>query len=65
MKVNTKLSVAGCWKMVNAIQNGKTAKEVRSRCMIAEQWLKENEVIDNAEYDELMMAVAFLYREAR
>lgn len=65
MEINTKLSLTGCWKMVNAIQNGRTSKEVRNRCMIAEQWLKKNEVIDNDEYDDLMRAVSYLYREAK
>lgn len=64
MKINTKLSVAGCWKMVNAIQNGGTADEIRNRCTIAEQWLKRNEVIDNDQYNDLMLAVSYLYRES-
>ncbi len=64
MGINTKLSVNGCWKMVNAIQNGKTAEEIRSRCAIAEQWLKGNEIISNSEYDELMDTVAYFYRES-
>ena len=63
MAINKKLSVRGCWKMVNAIQNAKTLEEVRERCAIAQDWLKENEVIDNEAYDELMMAVSFIYRE--
>ena len=63
MKINTKLSVAGCWKMVNAIQNGETDDEIRSRCLIAEQWLKHNEVITNAQYNDLMIAVSYIYRE--
>lgn len=64
MKVNRQLSVKGCWNMVNAIQGGRTPQEIRERCNIAEEWLTQNEVISNDQYDELMMAVAFLYRES-
>ena len=64
-EINTKLSLAGCWKMVNAIQNGKTEGDVRHRCYIAEQWLKANEIISNDDFDELMMTVSYWYREAK
>ena len=64
MEINKTLSKAGCWKMVNAIQNGKTPEEIRERCRIAESWLMANEIIDNEEYDELMMTVAYLRRES-
>jgi len=63
-EINTKLSLKGCWKMVNAIQNGKTAEEIRERCRIAEQWLTKNEIISIDEYDSLMMAVSSLHRES-
>lgn len=64
MNINESLSLNGCWKMVNAIQNGKTPKEIRERCNIAEEWLNANKVIDTAQYDDLMMAVSYLYRES-
>lgn len=64
MTINKKLSVSGCWKMVNAIQNGKTPEEIRSRCRIAEEWLNENEIIDNDTYNSLMMTVSFIHRES-
>lgn len=64
MTINRTLSVKGCWAMVNNIQNARTPKEVRERCGIAEEWLKANEVITADEYDELMMSVAYLYRES-
>lgn len=64
MAINKRLSVRGCWRMVNAIQNGKDAKEVRERCDIAEEWLKANEVISNEEYDGLMRTVTYLYGES-
>jgi len=64
MEINTKLSVNGCWKMVNAIQNGKTPEEIRKRCVIAAKWLDKNEVINFEQYDELMIAVSFLHRES-
>ena len=64
MSINTKLSYKGCWRMVNACQNGKTPSEIRSRCDTAEAWLNANEVISNEQYNELMMAVSFLYRES-
>jgi hypothetical protein len=64
MNINTKLSVDGCWKMVNAIQNGKDAEDIRNRCHIAEVWLKANEIIDNDEYNDLMMTISYLHRES-
>ena len=62
--INVNLSYEGCWKMVNAIQNGETPAEIRERCTIAKRWLMANEVIDNEQFDDLMMAVTWLYREA-
>lgn len=50
--------------MVNAIQNGKTPLEIRQRCNIAEKWLVENEVISYDEYNDMMMAISYLYRES-
>lgn len=64
MTINRNLSVNGCWKMVNAIQNGTTPAEIRERANIAEQWLTANVVIDNDTYDELMNTVAFIVRES-
>lgn len=64
MAINTKLSLNGCWKMVNAIQGGRTPAEIRKRCNIAEEWLNANEIISNEEYDDLMMTVSYLYRES-
>lgn len=64
MSINTKLSLAGCWRMVNAIQNGKTPSEIRQRCYIAENWLNHNEVIGIDDYDSLMNTVAYLHRES-
>lgn len=63
-QINKRLSVNGCWKMVNAIQNGKTPEEIRQRCAIAMNWLDENEVIDNDTYNDLMMTVSWLQRES-
>lgn len=64
MSINTNLSLDKCWKMVNRIQLGKTPEEVRDRCHTAETWLKANKVISNEQFDELMMAVAYLHRES-
>lgn len=64
MSINTMLSVKGCWRMVNATQNGKTPKEIRERCGIAEEWLKANEVIDAEQYNDLMMALSYIFRES-
>ena len=64
MKINTMLSENGCWKMVNAIQNGNSPEEIRNRCAIAEEWLTANQVISTETYDELMMSVAFFHRES-
>lgn len=62
--INTNLSVEGCWKMVNAIQNGNTPQEIRKRCLIAEEWLKANTIITNDQYNDMMMAVSYLFRES-
>ena len=64
MEINTRLSVNGCWRMVNAIQNGRTAKEIRERCRIAIEWLNANKVIGYDQYNELMETVAYLHRES-
>ena len=64
MRINTGLSVKGCWRMVNAIQNGRTPQEIRERCRIAEEWLKANKVIDNDQYNDMMMEVSYLHRES-
>ena len=64
MEINKNLSPDRCWKMVNKIQLGKTAEEIRERCHVAEQWLMANVVITNEEYDDLMMAVSYLHRES-
>lgn len=62
--INPRLSVKGCWKMVNAIQNASTPKEVRERCDIAEEWLVANTVITSEEYNDLMMTLTYLFRES-
>ena len=64
MAINTKLSLTGCWRMVNAIQNGNTPEEIRRRCNVAEEWLRANELISNAQFDELMMTVSWINRES-
>ena len=50
--------------MINAIQNGKDAEDVRNRCRIAEEWLKANEIIDNETYNLMMITVSSLHRES-
>lgn len=64
MQINRTLSSKGCWKMVNAIQNGRTPEDVRTRASIAKQWLNANEIISIDEYDELMDTVAYIVRES-
>ena len=64
MAINTKLSLKGCWEMVNRIQLAHTPEEIRKRASIAGEWLKANEVVSNAEYDDLMMAVSYIVRES-
>lgn len=64
MGINRRLSLRGCWRMVNAIQNGETPKEIRNRAGIASEWLKANEVISIEDFDELMDTVAYLVRES-
>lgn len=64
MQINQNLSLNACWRMVNAIQNGRTSAEIRERCQIAEKWLTANKAITNEEYDDLMRTVAYLCRES-
>lgn len=64
MAINTKLSLKGCWKMVNAIWNGDTREEILRRCNVATEWLNANEVISAEEYNDLMVAVSMQTREA-
>jgi len=54
--VNQKLSVKGCWRMVNNV-------DTLEKAHIAEKWLKENEILSNDEYNDLMMALSYLTRE--
>lgn len=42
--------------MVNAVDS-------IPKAMTAEKWIKGNEVIDNATYNELMMALSYITRE--
>ena len=63
-KINKRLSLKGCWDMVNRIQLAGTQKGIRERCKIAEEWLVANEVIDTEDFDELMMEVSYLFRES-
>lgn len=63
-EINKKLSLKGCWNMVNRIQLANTPEQIRERCRIAEEWLTANEVISNEEYNELMKSVTYLNRES-
>lgn len=54
--VNPKLSLKGCWAMVNKV-------DTLEKLTIAEQWLKANEAITNDEYNDLMMALSYISRE--
>ena len=56
--INKKLSLKGCWAMVNRVDTIEKAN-------IAESWLRENELLSNEDYDDLMMALTYLYRDIR
>lgn len=64
MKINRSLSINGCWKMVNAIQNGKSPEDIRTRAAVATEWLNANEIISIEEYGALMNTVAYIVRES-
>jgi hypothetical protein len=64
MVINTMLSLNGCWRLVNATQNGKTPQEVRERCAVAEEWLTANKVISMDDYDDLMNTIAYIVRDS-
>ena len=59
------MTVNEYWNIVNNIQVGKTPGEVRQRCNEAEKLIRADKTMDNDTFDELMMAIAFLYREAK
>lgn len=63
-KVLNTLSSDQCWKMVNRIDLAPNAAEMRKRCIVAESWLVGNCIIDDEDFDQLMSAVAYLYRES-
>lgn len=56
IQVNPKLSLKGCWAMVNRVNT-------LEKLHIAKQWLKVNELITNDEYNDLMMALSYISRE--
>lgn len=55
MKEIKSLNLSQCWTMVNRISN-------MEQVAIAEEWLKKAN-ITTEEWDELMMAVSYIYRE--
>lgn len=63
MTINDTLSVKGCWRMVNRAQADDPKEQLR-RCRIADEWLKANKVIGNDDYNDLMMSLTYLMREA-
>ena len=64
MEINRKLSLKGCWKMVNKIQLAATPEGIRARCRVAQEWLDANQIISTEEYDELMQAMSYQFRES-
>ena len=54
--INPKLSLKGCWTMVNRVGNFE-------KLNIAYNWLRANEVITNEEYNDLMMTLSYISRE--
>ena len=64
MDINVNLSVKGCWRLVNGIQNGKTPAEIRERASIAEEWITANKNIDIDTYDDMMHTICYLINES-
>lgn len=64
MDINVNLSVKGCWRLVNGIQNGKTPAEIRERASIAEEWITANKNLDIDTYNDMMESIAYLIRES-
>lgn len=64
MGINRNLSLKGCWTMVNKIQLAATPEGIRERCRVAQEWLDANQVISIEEYDELMRALSYQFRES-
>lgn len=64
MDINVNLSVKGCWRLVNGIQNGKTPAEIRERASIAQDWITANKNLDIDTYNDMMDSIAYLIRES-
>ena len=64
MDINVNLSVKGCWRLVNGIQNGKTPAEIRERASIAEEWITANKNLNIDTYNDMMDSIAYLIRES-
>jgi hypothetical protein len=56
MKINTGVSVNALRGMVSRIPC-ENEQDTLDRCAVAERWIRANEVISDADYDELMAAV--------
>ena len=54
--VNTKLSLKGCWEMVNRV-------DTLEKATVAINWLENNELLSNEDYNDLMMALSWIMRE--
>lgn len=58
------MTINDYWKIVNDIQTAQTEKEIRKRCNEAEKLIRADNSISNDAFDELMMTIAYLYRES-
>lgn len=52
------------WKIVNDIQMATSADKLRTLCNNAEKLIREDTHISNEDFDELMQAISYLYRNA-
>jgi len=55
--INPNLPLQRCWDMVNRI-------DTVAQANVAEAWLRANNIIDNEQFDDLMMALCYQRREA-
>jgi hypothetical protein len=58
------MTIKEYWNIVNNIQTAKTAEEMRKKCNNAEKLIRDDSSINNDDFDELMMTIAYLHRES-
>ena len=56
------MTVNQYWDIVNSIPALNDSMDIRSKCNSVEKMLKSDDTLSNDDFDELMMAISFIYR---